>query len=95
MTLNAATINFSDGTKLTVKEGDLLIPIVKIENRAKCEESPFDSVASEGPPYSIWNHTSFQLTPSILELLFNCEYFRKINSPLSYHSKSVVSIENH
>lgn len=89
--MNSASIYFSDGKSLEVKEGQLFMSINSFIN-----EEEKSNYASQSIAFKLWNHTHDGLIPSILELLFNSEYFFDIDiSSVIYNSKSVTRIENH
>ncbi|MEY9975270.1 hypothetical protein [Lysinibacillus sp. RC79] len=89
--MDIATIYFSDGKSIEVKEGQLFMSIKSINN-----EKEKLNYASQSNTFELWGHTHDGLIPSILELLFNSEYFFEIDIPsVIYNSKSVTRIENH
>ena len=89
--LNTATIYFSDGNTLKVKEGEIFTPINSYPPNIDKKELNF---ASQGKSIELWNHIHDGLIPSVLELLFNSEYFCKLGNPsIVYNSKSVTRIE--
>lgn len=88
--MDIATIYFSDGKSIEVKDGQLFMSIKSINN-----EKEKLNYASQSNVFKLWSHTDNGLTPSILELLFNSEYFFEIDIPsVIYNSKSVTRIEN-
>lgn len=82
----SATIYFSNGETLTVKEGDYLTPIVK---------SIFDGkeIASIGKSIEIYNHSNNGLIPSLMDLFCHHDFFY-LNDDFStaYSTKSIVKI---
>lgn len=88
--MDTAIIYFSDGRSLKVKEGQIFMSI----NSFKDEKENLN-YASQSKLFELWGHNSDGLVPSILELLFNSEYFFDVSiSSTVYNSKSVTRIEN-
>ena len=86
--LETATIYFSDGNSLKINEGQLFMSIKSIAS-----DTENLNFASQSKVFEIWNHIHDGLIPSILEVLFNSEYFFEVDKPsIVYNSKSVTKI---
>lgn len=85
--MNKALLTFSNGETLELSEGQLVTPILKIIES--------DTYASQDKSYKIWPHVHDGLIPSILEMLFSCEFFALLDDHSKvYNSKLVVTIKN-
>lgn len=86
--MNKATIYFSDKSKLTLSENDLIIPIQR--NTFSDEQC-----ASMGKPVELYNHIHDGLIPSIMDALCFCQFFYvgSNDSPV-YCTSSIIKIEN-
>lgn len=81
-------ITFSNNEKIYLKEGDILIPLVKTRHKD-------NETITQSYPYEIWYHLSAGFVPSATEFLSNCEFFQvKENDSIAYSSANVVSIKN-
>lgn len=81
-----ATIYFSDKETLTIKEGDVLTPIIKT-NLDGMES------ASIGKPIDIYSHIHNGLIPSLMELFCHHDFFYLNNDfSTAYSVKSIVKI---
>lgn len=86
--MNKAKITFSNSETLTVKEGDIFVPIISIE-------SDDGTYSSMGKTCEIWSHIHDGLIPSLTELLYQCRFFFHVdNSNVVYSTSSIVKIEN-
>ena len=87
--METATIYFSDGKSLSVKEGQHFMSINSFPS-----DSDNLNFASQSKTFELWSHVHDGLIPSILEVLFNSEYFFNLDTPsIVYNSKSVTRIE--
>lgn len=86
--MSKALLTFSNGETLELSEGQLITPVLKIVES--------DSIyASQDKSYEIWYHIHDGLIPSILEMLFSCEFFALLDDHSKvYNSKLVVTIKN-
>nr|DAJ91063.1 MAG TPA: hypothetical protein [Caudoviricetes sp.] len=80
-------IIFSNGEVLTLKEHDLITPIVLHEQNG--EQFPTMSKLNE-----LWVHTHDGLIPSLMESLYLCRFFYvNENHNIVYGAHSIVKIE--
>lgn len=83
-----ALIEFSNGEKLKVKDGQLIFPVIKFVHNEEL-------MTSKSEPFELWYHTHNGLIPCITELLCKYDFFQlEENGDKIYKSSSVVSIEN-
>ncbi|MQW23729.1 MULTISPECIES: hypothetical protein [unclassified Lactococcus] len=76
-------VNFSDGTSKTFHEGQIVIPWKKSGKNVSTAE-----------PYTLWVHPDYELIPSFMEMLVNCDFFYELETPkICYASNSVVKVE--
>lgn len=90
--METAKLYFSDGKSLTIKEGDLIVPIKLPSNSGDNGKQiqPFYDM-----PFETWYHTSYGLAPSIIEGLLNSIYFCLAGkTDILYNSNSITRIEN-
>jgi len=86
--MTKATISFSNGDKVTVSEGQRIIPISRYTYDEKL-------TTSQGMSVEMWSHIDDGLIPCITEFLINCDFFRlDLESEKVYSSSAVVTIEN-
>lgn len=87
--METATIYFSDGKSLSVKENQHFMSINSFPS-----DSDDLNYASQSKIFKLWSHVHDGMLPSILEVLFNSEYFFDVDVPsVIYNSKSVTRIE--
>ena len=85
--MQTAKIYFCDKSTVTVKEGDLITPIIPNE---------FDNAttASMGESIELWNHVHNGLIPSLMDAFTRCDFFYlNHNYNVVYNSNSIVRIE--
>ena len=85
--MKTATIYFSDGSTLTLSEGDIIVPIVPMvmDN---------EKFASMDKSVKLYNHIHDGLIPSIMEALCHCPFFYiGSNCAPVYGTNSIVKIE--
>lgn len=82
-----ATINFSDGSILSIKENDLITPIMPVTH----EGTPSASI---GKPVETYFHIHNGFIPALMEAFCHCDYFY-LNDDYSvaYCAKAIVSIK--
>ena len=82
-----ATIKFSDGSALNIKENDLIIPIMPVTHA----DTPSAAI---GKPVEIYFHTNNGFIPSLMEAFCHYDYFY-LNDDYSaaYCTKAIVSIK--
>lgn len=90
--METSKLYFSDGKSLTIKEGDLIVPIKlpsNIDDKSK-EIQPFFDM-----PFEAWYHTSYGLGPSIIQGLINSVYFCLVGkTDILYNTNSITRIES-
>lgn len=90
--METSKLYFSDGKSLTIKEGDLIVPIklpTNIDNKSK-EIQPFFDM-----PFEAYYHTSYGLGPSIIQGLINSVYFCLVGkTDILYNTNSITRIES-
>lgn len=86
--MNTATITFSNGDTLEVKEYDNIIPIKLIDNK---DDKPSASMARS---IQLEFHSSDGLIPPLMDALCSCDFFYLNNSNAVYGTKTIVKIEN-
>lgn len=88
--MSSILLTFSDGSTLTLKEEQRLVPIVSYKDN----ESGDRFNVSKDKTFEIWLHIHDGLIPSICEFLVNCEFFHLLDDNSTvYNSKAVVKIQ--
>ena len=86
--MGKAKITFSNNETLIVSEGELFVPIVKVQLEKEI-------ASSMSKTFEVWNHPHDGLTPALTELFYNCEYFFHIDdNKTAYSTSAIVKIEN-
>lgn len=86
--MSKALLIFSNGEKLVLPEGQRVITIIKSTYKDEI-------LTSVSEVYTLWDHASAGMIPSVTELLCRCNFFHLIeNEDKVYNSSSVVTIEN-
>ena len=86
--MKSANIYFADKTFITVKEDDLIIPIVLVD-------TPDRKIASLSQPVALYNHVHDGLIPALMNVLCSCSFFFLANnSDTAYGTGSITKIEN-
>lgn len=86
--MQSAKIHFSDKTTITVKENDLIIPIV-------LTDGPDGKFASMAEPVSLYNHVHDGLIPALMNAFCSCSFFYiASNTDTAYGTGSIIKIEN-
>lgn len=81
-------IIFADKTFITVKEDDLIIPIVLVD-------TPDGKVSSLSQPIELYNHVHDGLIPALMNVLCSCSFFYLANNTdIAYGTGSIIKIEN-
>ncbi|MBD5394993.1 MAG: hypothetical protein HDR71_12190 [Lachnospiraceae bacterium] len=84
--MDKAIIHFSDKSTIELKEGDFIIPIVRVDSDEKTFASMDESV-------ELWGHVHNGLIPSIMDAFLKCDFFY-VNHDFdtAYNSKAIVKI---
>ncbi len=81
-----ATITFSNGSRLVLKEDDFIVPVCPFKD----DDGMF---ASQKPPHHLYRHVHDNLIPGIMDGLFNSNFFMLSSDHLKvYNVQQIVSI---
>lgn len=88
--MEKAIIHFADGEQIEVTEEQIF---TGIHSHYLKEDQEY--TASQNKVYKLWSHTDAGLTPSILEIVFNSDFFHDAdNAKNVYNTKLITRIEN-
>lgn len=87
----SALLTFADGSTLTLKENQRLIPIV-----SSMDNTPLPHLeVSKSSSFELWVHIHDGLIPGLCEFLVNCSFFHLLeDSNTIYKSDAVIKIQN-
>ncbi|MFD2869064.1 hypothetical protein ACFSY7_11225 [Kurthia populi] len=88
--MEKAIIHFADGEQIEVIEGQIFTGKHSHYSKEYQEYRPIDNKI-----YKLWSHIDVGLIPSILEIVFNSDFFHEVdNVKIIYSSKAITRIEN-
>lgn len=88
MSSETVTIFFSDGSTLSLKSGDEIIPVISSEQNG-------ETCSTLSNPVTIGPHIHHGLIPSVLDALCRCNFFFVGDDTTTvYCSNSIIKIQN-
>lgn len=81
--MDRARITFSNNETMVIDEGEIFIPIAKVDREG-------ETSSAMQKTFEVFGHHHDGLIPSLTELFYRCQYFYHIDDPRTVYSTSAI-----